>query len=75
MSDNVIPLGNATRLDLPADRVLDAAKGHLTDGVVIIGFDGNGEFYFASSIADGGEVLWLLEMSKKQLLENGNEGS
>lgn len=69
MSDNVIPLGCITKLDLPVDRVLDAAKGHCPDGVVILGFDADGEPYFASSIADGGEVIWLLEIAKKNLLE------
>jgi hypothetical protein len=59
MSDNVIPLNNITRLDLPPDRILDGAKGEL-DGLIILGYDKNGEEYFASTYADGGEVLWLL---------------
>jgi len=67
MTDNVIPLGNITSLDLPPDRILDAAKGHM-DSCVLLGWNCDGEIYFASSIADGGEVLWLLEMAKKQLL-------
>lgn len=67
--DNVIPLGNVTRLDLPVDRVLDEAKKVCSDGVVILGYDGDGQRYFASSIADGGTVLWLLEQAKKLLLE------
>lgn len=64
----VVSLGNITSLDLPTDRVLDEAKGHCTDGVVIMGYDDDGEFYFASSIADGGSVLWLMEQLKIQLL-------
>lgn len=71
MSDNVIPLGNVTRLDLPTDMVLDGAKGYCSDGVVILGFDDDGAFYFASSIADGGTVMWLLEQAKLALLEVG----
>ncbi|MCW2309720.1 hypothetical protein [Rhodobium gokarnense] len=70
MTDNVISLGTITCLDLPADRVLDACKGNCSDGVIIVGRDDDGELYFASSIADGGAVLWLLEMAKKHLLEN-----
>jgi hypothetical protein len=69
MADNVIPLGNITRLDLATDRVLDEVKGHCSDGVIVIGFDDDGAFYFASSIADGGEVLWLLEQAKIKLLQ------
>jgi hypothetical protein len=68
MSDNVIPLGNITRLDLPTDRVLDEVKGDCSDGVVVVGFDNDGQLYFASSIADGGSVLWLLEQAKLALL-------
>ena len=72
MSENVIPLGNITRLDLPTDRVLDAVKGDCSDGVVIIGFDDQGDLYFASSIADGGAVIWLLEQAKLALLTGGS---
>lgn len=68
---NVIPLGAVTRLDIPTDRVLDGAKGHCTDGVVVMGYDDDGDLYFASSIADGGDVLWLMEKLKQQLLEAG----
>ena len=68
---NVIPLGNVTRLDLPTDRVLDEAKGHCSDGVVVMGYDDDGSLYFASSIADGGDVLWLMEKLRQRLLEVG----
>ena len=72
MSNNVIPLGNVTRLDVPVDRILDAAKGEL-QSVVVIGWDNEGEFYAASSIADGGEVNWLLDKTKMKLLEAGTD--
>ena len=69
MTDNVIPLGNISRLDIPVDRVLDAAKEEVDGGgVIVIGWDKEGELYFCSSIADGGEVLWLLEKAKRALL-------
>lgn len=70
---NVITLGNITSLDLPTDRVLEECKGDCTAGVVVLGFDDDGQLYFKSSIADGGEVIWLLEMAKKHLLEVGEE--
>jgi hypothetical protein len=66
-----IPIGCVTRLDLPVERVLDAAKGEGLAGVVILGHREDGEQYFASTYADDGAVLWLLEMCKKQLLEVG----
>lgn len=70
MSDNVIPLGNVTRLDLPVDRVLENAKPQVDGGgVVVLGWDKDGDIYLASSIADGGEVLWLLKKAEIALME------
>lgn len=63
----VIPLNNVTRLDMPADRVLEAAIGKL-EKVVVLGYDEDGDEYFASSVADGGTVLWLMERLKLKLL-------
>lgn len=65
----VIPLNNITRLDLPADRILEAAK-ETVEGVVIMGYTKDGEEYFASSYADGGIVLWLMERLKAQLIKD-----
>jgi hypothetical protein len=56
-----------TRLDLPADRVLDNAPRGM-EGVVIMGYDKDGNEYFASSWADGGTPLWLIERFKHQLI-------
>ena len=72
MSENVIPFGGITRLDLPTDTILEQAKGHVTNGgIMVLGYDAAGGLYFASSMADGGEVLWLLEQAKKELLKDG----
>jgi len=64
----VINFTGITKLDLPVDRVLDAAKETL-EGDVIMGWTTDGEEYFASTYADGGTVLWLVERMKKMLLE------
>ncbi len=69
---NVIPLNNITYLDLPPDRVLEGAKGKL-EGLLIVGYTTEGEEYFASTYADGGEVLWLMERAKRALLEVPND--
>lgn len=66
--DNVIFLNNETSLDIPADRVLEAAVGEL-DSAVVIGYDKDGNLYTASSLADGGDVLWLLELCKNRLMK------
>ena len=65
---NVVRFTGITTLDLDADHVLESAIGKL-NGVVVVGFDKDGQEYFASSYADGGEVLWLFERAKKRLLE------
>ena len=65
---NVVNLNCITRLDLPADRIIEAAVGQL-DKVLILGYDLEGREYFASSVADGADCVWLLERAKKRLLD------
>lgn len=64
---DVTDINCITRLDLPPDKVLEKAIGQL-ESVVIMGYDKEGEEVFASSIASGPEVLWLLEQCKLKLL-------
>ena len=66
---NIIVLENETTLDLPPDRVLEGAHGKL-ESVIVIGWDKDGEEYFASSVSDGGAILWLVERFKKMLLDD-----
>jgi len=66
-NNNVIDFTGVTKLDLCPDRVLEKGKGIL-EGVVTMGYTKEGDIYFASSYADGGTVLWLMEMCKKMLL-------
>jgi len=63
----ILPFHGLTKLDIPVDRILEGVKGKL-DSVVILGYDKDEDEYFASSIADGGEVLWLLERCKIALM-------
>jgi hypothetical protein len=69
---NVEILEGVTAHDIPPDRVLVAALAAGLTGVMVIGWDENGELYAASSIAGGPEALWLLEMAKKDLLRIGS---
>jgi hypothetical protein len=69
---NVVRFTGITKLDSPADHVIESALGKL-EGVVILGYDKDGQEYFASSYADGGDMLWLLERAKKALLEVADE--
>lgn len=54
---------------IPVEDVIQGAVEAKMKDIVIIGYDENGMEYFASSNADGGVVLWLLERLKKMLLE------
>lgn len=68
MTAQVFDFTGITKLDLDPDRILEGAKGKL-QGVVVLGFDQDGKFYGATSYADGGNCLWLLEVCKKRLLD------
>jgi hypothetical protein len=64
--------GFVTRVELEPSTVLtDATKVHF-DSVVVIGFEADGTLYFASSEADGAQVLWLLEVTKLRLMQAAN---
>ncbi len=69
---SVVYLKTVTRLDIPADRVLEGAMGEL-ESVIVIGHTTDGNEYFASSMADGGNTLWLLERFKTALLNIEDE--
>lgn len=65
---NVVNLPVVTTLDIPPERVLNAAKDADLASVVVVGFTKDGAMYFAGSMADGGEVLWLFEKAKLYLM-------
>jgi len=67
MTDNVVDFGGLSKLDLDPDRLLKKAIGRM-DQVVIIGYDKDGEEYFATSQADGGETLWHLQRAIHRLM-------
>lgn len=58
-----------TRLDIPPDRVIEALKAANLKSIVVIGYQEDGEFYFASNKADGGDVLWALQQAIHRLIE------
>jgi len=64
---NVIEFDGPTKLDIDPDKVLKNAIGKL-EGVVIAGYDKDGEEYFCSSYADGGTALWLIKRLEMKLL-------
>lgn len=65
---NVVELDTVTTIPVPAERILKKAMAEGLDTAVVIGWDKDGDFYLASSKPDGPDVLWLLEVAKKELL-------
>lgn len=63
----VLAYPGITSLNMPAEQMLDLAKNANLDQIVIMGYAKDGEFYFASSIADGGAILWLMETAKLEM--------
>lgn len=62
----VLPV--VTTLDIPTERILNGALAAELQGCFVAGVNADGSLYFASSFADGGDVLWWMEKSKKRLL-------
>ena len=62
-------IGDAYKFqDIDPDNVLASAFGKVND-VVLMGYDKEGELYLASSVSDGGDILWLIEQLKIKLLD------
>jgi hypothetical protein len=56
-----------TYADIDPDKVLTSAVGKLNE-VVIVGYESDGSLYFASTQANGPDVLWLLKQAEQRLL-------
>lgn len=66
---NIVTLPVVTRLDLPPERIIEAAASAGLKDVIVIGLTDDDDFYFAGNMADGGKALWLLELAKLKLFE------
>ena len=60
---DVVNLPVKTTLDLLPDTILTQAIGKLS-GVMVIGFDKDGEEWVTSSMGSVGDILFLLERAK-----------
>lgn len=65
---DVVDFNGLTSLDICPDRVIEKASGELSS-VVIIGYHKDGSEYFASSIADGADINWMIDRAKLRLLQ------
>lgn len=65
--ENVIVAPIVSKIEAQPDDVLRHSIGQL-QSCIVIGFDKDGEEYYASSIADGATALWLLARMQHLLL-------
>jgi hypothetical protein len=68
----VVRFTGATTLDLDPDAVLEAAKGELSE-VIILGFTHDGDDWMSGSHASGPNALWLIERLKHRLMMQADE--
>ena len=71
--DNVVVLDVLTTINLPPERILNAALEADLAALVIVGYDKNGEYYFHSSIPHGATVNWLLDQCKKRIIDEPSD--
>lgn len=67
-------MGSITRFkvidnSVPSIEVLTEAAEAGIDSAVVLGFDKDGMFYFASAHEDGMKTLWLLEQARYRLIQ------
>ena len=72
---DIVRLNNVTRIDIPADVILEAALKANLKSVVLVGYGEDGDIYAASSLADGADALWMIEILKLKLLNIATGGS
>lgn len=65
----VVPGHFITTQKSSPDSAIEGAAEYGLESVVIIGFDKDGDFYFASSEADSGQVLYFLERARWELMK------
>lgn len=70
----VVILDCETRLDIPADRVLDAAKEDNLSVAMVIGYDPDGGLVLRTTTTKAKELVWLIELAKKLILDQFDNG-
>jgi len=69
MTAEIIDFASGVKTDAaPVDIVRQAGEAQLKS-MVVLGETQDGQFYFASSIMDAAEILWLMENARAFLLD------
>jgi hypothetical protein len=61
--------GEVTYLDIPSDRVLEAAAGKLRT-VLVVGFTEDDEVYIAASTGEKAVIHYLAALAQKAIIED-----
>lgn len=69
--EKVVPLSTQTKLDIPVERILDGAKKHDLQQVIVIGAKQDGTLYVALSTGDVGANNLMLDCAKAQIVNPG----
>lgn len=70
MTAKIIKWPYPSAVDLPPEKILnELPEACEFEGVLVLGFLKNGDEFFASSYADGGDIMWLMELAKYMMLE------
>ena len=70
----VVILDVETRLDIPAERILEAAKQDDLETAMVIGFDADGELYVRTTTTKAKEMIWLMELAKQLVMDQFKDG-
>lgn len=72
MTAEIVRFPGITKLDLDPDLILNAAIGKL-QSVVVLGFDNDGNEYFAASYSDGADAVWHARRLEHKLMKIADE--
>ena len=65
----VVEFPGTTTVHEPAEKLLEKAKDWGLHDALVLG-QADGQFMFGGNMGDSAEILWLLELAKKQILDN-----
>lgn len=69
MTDNVVMFHGETKLDLPPERILEAAKSAGLQSCIILGWLENEKLYVAFSTASPAENNMMLDLAKRMIAD------
>lgn len=69
MTANIIAFPGIATKDDYTEKILRAALDADLEKAIVVGREQNGNFWFSGNFSDAYEIIFLLEMAKKELLD------